>query len=236
MSRHPHTWRHWQRACPRCRQRRRSALAALMSALVMGSLLALTFTGGRPAQPAQAAQSAQAARPVGDPGSLYQLAAATTRLTASETGLTAHEAHLLHLAHLAVLAWLARLSHQAAAASSSSLDGRLLAEAETQQGTPYVYGGDAPGGFDCSGLVYWAAHRIGVTGMPRDTFTMLAAVGTVLIPVPRPSPGDLSFFGSGHVELYVSPGRFFGAQQTGTLVGYHDYGGFYVPTAYYEIR
>ena len=242
MSRHSHTWRHWQRACPRCRQRRRSALAAVMSALVMGSLLALTFTGGKPAaRLATTAQPAQAARSAGNPGSLYQLATATTQLTASETaGLTAHQRHLLHVAHLEYLAFLARLSRQAAApaprVTGSSLDGRLLAEAETQQGTPYVFGGDSPGGFDCSGLVYWAAQHIGVTGMPRDTFEMLAAAGSVLIPVSRPSPGDLAFFGSGHVELYVSSERFFGAQQTGTLVGFHDYGGFYVPTAYYAVR
>ncbi len=234
MSRHTHGWRHWQRACPRCRQRRRSALAAVMSALVMGSLLALTFTGGRPAQ------SAQATRSAGNPGSLYQLATATTRLTASETaGLTAHQRHLLHVAHLEYLAFLARLSHQAATAphtAGSSLDGRLLAEAETQQGTPYVFGGDAPGGFDCSGLVYWAAQRLGIAGMPRDTFEMLAAAGSVLVPVSSPRPGDLAFFGSGHVELYVSSGRFFGAQQTGTLVGFHDYGSYYLPTAYYGVR
>ncbi len=193
MSRHTHGWRHWQRACPRCRQRRRSVLSAIASALVMGSLLALTFTGGNSSLPATrlvtAAQPAQTARSAGNPGSLYQLAAATTQLTASQTtGLTAHQRHLLHLAHLAYLAWLARLDRPVTvAAVSSSLDGRLLAEAETQQGTPYVYGGDAPGGFDCSGLVYWAAQRLGITAMPRDTFTMLAAVGSVLIPVTWPS-------------------------------------------------
>src|SRR5919202_6743170 len=32
---------------------------------------------------------------------------------------------------------------------------RAVTAALAQQGTPYVYGGNAPGGFDCSGLVQW---------------------------------------------------------------------------------
>lgn len=241
MARHQHGWRNWQRACPRCRQRRQSVWTAAATALIMGSLLALTFTGasGNGALPAshpvtRTQPQAQTARPAGNPGSLNPSAGTATRLIASETiALTPHQLHLLHLAHLARPVTVAVVR---AVTGSSSLDGRLLATAETMQGTPYVYGGDSPGGFDCSGLVYWAAQRIGIGTMPRDTFEMLAAVGPVLIPVSHPQAGDLAFFGSGHVELYVSPGRFFGAQQTGTLVGFHNYGGFYTPTAYYAVR
>jgi hypothetical protein len=65
---------------------------------------------------------------------------------------------------------------------------------------------------------------------------MLAAVGSVLVPVSTPQTGDLAFFGTGHVELYVRPGVTFGAQQPGTDVGYHTYGGGYAPTAFYAIR
>lgn len=120
--------------------------------------------------------------------------------------------------------------------AGSSLGAELLAKAETQAGVPYVYGGDTPSGFDCSGLIYWAAQQIGLTGMPRDTYEMLGqgVSSGVLVPVTSPEPGDLAFFGTGHVELYVSSGRFFGAQQPGTVVGFHDYGTGYVPTAYYR--
>lgn len=121
------------------------------------------------------------------------------------------------------------------AAPSGSLGARLLSEAETQQGTPYVWGGAAPGGFDCSGLIYWAAMQLG-TSLPRDTYSMLAAAGGgLLTTVTSPQPGDLAFFGPGHVELYVSPGVFFGAQRTGTLVGLHDYGTGYLPTVYLRV-
>jgi cell wall-associated NlpC family hydrolase len=106
------------------------------------------------------------------------------------------------------------------------------------EGVPYVYGGDSPSGFDCSGLVYWAALQIGVSSMPRDTYEMLAqgVSSGLLTPVSTPSYGDLAFFGSGHVEFYVKPGETFGAQQPGTTVGYHSYNGYYEPTEYYAIN
>lgn len=126
----------------------------------------------------------------------------------------------------------------ALAPPSGSLGARLLAEAETQKGVPYVWAGDTPGGgFDCSGLIYWAANQIGITGMPRDTYGMLGqGVGSgLLVPVSSPVPGDLAFFGSGHVELYVRSGETFGAQSPGTSVGFHSYGYGYTPTAFYRV-
>jgi cell wall-associated NlpC family hydrolase len=122
----------------------------------------------------------------------------------------------------------------AAAVSGSSLPARLLAKAETQAGTPYVWAGDAPGGFDCSGLIYWAAAQLGIS-LPRDTFGMLAG-SAHLEWVSTPEPGDLAFFGSGHVELWVRHGETFGAQQPGTSVGFHSYGYGYVPTTFLRIR
>jgi cell wall-associated NlpC family hydrolase len=117
------------------------------------------------------------------------------------------------------------------------LDQQLLAEAETQQGVPYVYAGDQPGGFDCSGLVYWAALQLGISGMPRDTYEMLeqGVSSGLLVETDNPQPGDLAFFGSGHVELYVQPGETFGAQKPGTDVDFHQYGGSWQPTAFYYV-
>lgn len=125
-----------------------------------------------------------------------------------------------------------------ARAGGSSLSARLLAEAETAQGTPYLWGGDAPGGFDCSGLIYWAAGQLGIPNMPRDTYDMLSAgvASGLLVPTSDPQPGDLAFFGSDHVELYVSSTETYGAQQSGTLVGLHPYGGSYRPTAFYYVN
>jgi cell wall-associated NlpC family hydrolase len=118
-------------------------------------------------------------------------------------------------------------------APSGSLSARLLAVAETQQGTPYAWGGAAPGGFDCSGLIFWAAGQLGIS-LPRTTFEMLAG-SPHLVSVSSPQPGDLAFFGDGHVELYVSGSQTFGAQQSGTLVRFNSYGGGYVPTQFLRL-
>ena len=118
-------------------------------------------------------------------------------------------------------------------APSGTLGARLLVTAETMTGVWYLYGGDTPAGFDCSGLVYWAALQLGIT-LPRDTYGMLAG-SPHLVQVSSPEPGDLAFFGPGHVELYVRSGVTFGAQQSGTRIGYHDYGRYYVPTMYYRL-
>jgi cell wall-associated NlpC family hydrolase len=105
------------------------------------------------------------------------------------------------------------------------------------EGVPYVYGGDSPSGFDCSGLIYWAALQLGINSMPRDTFEMLSQGVSygLLVQTSSPSYGDLAFFGTGHVELYVKDGETFGAQHTGTNVGYHPYGPGYGPTAFYRV-
>lgn len=103
-----------------------------------------------------------------------------------------------------------------------------------QYGKPYEWGATGPGGYDCSGLVYAAFRSAGIT-LGRDTFDMLAQAGRMLIPVAHPSTGDLAFFGSGHVELYVRPGMTYGAQRSGTPVGYHAYNGYYHPTEFFRV-
>src|SRR6185437_5654137 len=110
--------------------------------------------------------------------------------------------------------------------TKTDLGAEVLAKAETLTGVPYVYGGDTPSGVDCSGLVYWAAQQLGITGMPRDTYEMLAqgVSSGVLVSTSNPQTGDHAFFGSGHVEFYIKQGETFGAQQPGTAVGYHSYG------------
>src|SRR5271165_931422 len=77
---------------------------------------------------------------------------------------------------------------------------------EGQIGTPYVWGGDAPGGFDCSGLVYWAAHALGIKDFPRTSEEQWAAVDR--IKADQLQPGDLIFMNfpgeaaPGHVVIY----------------------------------
>src|SRR5262249_6701609 len=69
--------------------------------------------------------------------------------------------------------------------------GSALAAVQSQLGAPYALGGEAPGGFDCSGLVQWAFAQAGVK-LPRTSFEQF----NVGIPVSRAAiqAGDLVFF------------------------------------------
>jgi cell wall-associated NlpC family hydrolase len=95
-----------------------------------------------------------------------------------------------------------------------------VAYAESQIGTPYVWGGTSPKtGFDCSGLVVWAYGLAGVV-VPRVANDQWhdephLAMGQLV-------PGDLIFFGSGdyadHVGIYVGGSAMVDAPYTGADV------------------
>jgi cell wall-associated NlpC family hydrolase len=96
-------------------------------------------------------------------------------------------------------------------------------------GVPYSWGGISPSsGFDCSGLVYWAYGRVGVS-VPHSSYA-LYGVGRS---VPRRAlrAGDILFFsGLGHVGIYLGRGRMVHAPHSGTRVqvvslGGSNYGG-----------
>jgi len=83
-------------------------------------------------------------------------------------------------------------------------------------GTPYVWAGDSPGGFDCSGLVSYAYSQVGVS-LPHSSYAMWSD-GTS-VPKDQLQPGDIVFFdGLGHVGIYIGGGEFVHAPHTGTVV------------------
>src|SRR5688500_2149745 len=46
---------------------------------------------------------------------------------------------------------------------------KALRVAKRQLGDPYKYGAEGPDRFDCSGLVYFATHRVGFSSVPRTS-------------------------------------------------------------------
>jgi hypothetical protein len=142
----------------------------------------------------------------------------------------AHLAHLAHLHHLHVL-HLAQLAKAAAAASRGAT--ALAWAVANASGHWYSYGAIGPSYYDCSGLVMTAYKHAGIS-LPHNTVAMLSS--SHLVRTSSPAKGDLAFFGTGHVEFYVSGHTTFGAHHTGTTIGYRSWTSGYPPTAFYKVR
>ncbi len=84
-------------------------------------------------------------------------------------------------------------------------------------GTPYLWAGEKPGGFDCSGLLLYVFNQHGVT-LPHYSGSQFQ-LGTK-VPVADLQPGDAVFFGSPihHVGMYMGGGYFIHAPRTGDFV------------------
>jgi hypothetical protein len=101
---------------------------------------------------------------------------------------------------------------------------QIVAAVEKFAGYPYVYGGDTPSGFDCSGLVQYVLTSLGIKGVPRTSEEQFAWA----TPVSRNqlAPGDLVFAqfagdnaSPGHVGVYVGGGQVFSAEDPQQGIG-----------------
>lgn len=84
-------------------------------------------------------------------------------------------------------------------------------------GVPYLWGGDSPSGFDCSGLVLYVFAQHGVR-LPHYSGSQFL-LGTKVTPAEL-QPGDVVFFGSPihHVGMYMGGGYYIHAPRTGDFV------------------
>jgi cell wall-associated NlpC family hydrolase len=118
---------------------------------------------------------------------------------------------------------------KAAARSSAGAPGGAHADAVSVAlkylGVPYVWGGEDPSGFDCSGLTSYVYREIGIS-IPRTSREQYR-VGAFIAAseLDKLQPGDLVFFGYGgdpdrvhHVGMYVGDGDFIHAPGTGDRV------------------
>ena len=81
------------------------------------------------------------------------------------------------------------------------------------QGVPYVFGGDTPAGFDCSGFTMFVYAQFGI-GLPHSS-SRQGQLGTK-IAKEAALPGDLVILdGGGHVGIYVGGGQMIDAPKPG---------------------
>lgn len=114
----------------------------------------------------------------------------------------------------------------------------FIDEVVAQLGVPYVFGGDNPGpgpsppngGFDCSGLLYYCALKVGFDSVPRTSEEQFGALPSIT----NPQQGDFVFFNThdgqtppSHVGMVWSganssgtAGTMIDAPFTGTVVRY----------------
>ena len=98
--------------------------------------------------------------------------------------------------------------------ATSTIRDRIVDAAHSRLGCPYVWGGNGPNTFDCSGLVKWCYAQVGIS-IPRTTGE-LKSYGTQ-ISVSQALPGDI-LWKSGHVGIYIGNGQYIHAPQTGDVV------------------
>ncbi|AZM45603.1 hypothetical protein DMB38_06950 [Streptomyces sp. WAC 06738] len=110
-----------------------------------------------------------------------------------------------------------------APAPASGRGALAVAAARGAVGTPYVWGGAAPGGFDCSGLTQWAYGKAGVS-IPRTSQAQRYAGRQV--PLGQAQPGDLVTYraDASHVAMYVGGGQVVHAPYPGASVRYDPVG------------
>lgn len=110
-----------------------------------------------------------------------------------------------------------------APAPASGRGALAVAAATGAVGTPYVWGGASPGGFDCSGLTQWAYGRAGVS-IPRTSQAQRYAGRQVSLG--EAQPGDLVTYraDASHVAMYVGGGQVVHAPYPGAAVRYDPVG------------
>ncbi|WP_439675624.1 C40 family peptidase [Embleya sp. MST-111070] len=129
-----------------------------------------------------------------------------------------------------------RSGDKAAAAPAGAT--AAVAYAKAQLGKPYVWGGEGPSGFDCSGLVMQAWRRAGVK---LAHFAATQYFESTPVSYKNLRPGDLVFWTETksasdihHVAMYLGGGKMIHAPRTGDVVKISNL--FYMGTPDYYAR
>lgn len=206
---------------------------------------------GTVALPAAALQSAQAQQPAALDGSIAELLAQSQQTidvqqsplvdAIAENGLAATTPEQLAEAQAEAAAAEAERQEAAAAAAAatttsagtstpaaastsvaSAAGGSIVGIAQSQLGTPYVWGGASPSeGFDCSGFTQWVYGQVGVY-LPHSDRGQLG-YGTP-VAASDVQPGDLIIW-NGHTAIYVGNDTIIHAATSSNPVKYSSFSG-----------
>jgi peptidoglycan DL-endopeptidase LytE len=111
------------------------------------------------------------------------------------------------------------ITNKAVEEASASKVNSLVAESKKYIGSPYVWGGTSPSGFDCSGFLNFLFAKAGVS-LPRTVATIWRETTTVA----NPNVGDIVFFetytsGPSHAGIYLGNNKFIHAgSSTGVTI------------------
>lgn len=107
--------------------------------------------------------------------------------------------------------------------AAATLRMQIVGEVKRYIGVPYVWGGESPSGFDCSGLVQYVLKQFGIE-IPRTA--ELQCEATTPVGITELLPGDLVFFCKNnyihHVGMYIGSGQMIHAPYTGSSVKYQS--------------
>lgn len=126
-----------------------------------------------------------------------------------------------------------------AARGSFSNGSRVVQLAKKYLGTPYVYGGSSPSGFDCSGFTSFIYKQLGYS-INRTAHAQLS--NGIAVSKNELQPGDLVMFkreGNSqvhHVGIYAGDGMMIHSPQTGDVVKYTSINTGYYNNVYYAAR
>lgn len=106
--------------------------------------------------------------------------------------------------------------------SDSSVTGSgLAATAKSYLGSPYVLGGNTPGGWDCSGFVRYVYKQNGKKISARTAAGIWK--GGQFAKTSNPKPGDIIIQrGGSHIAIYMGGSRYIGAQNPSSGTAWRD--------------
>ncbi|GEO46861.1 C40 family peptidase [Companilactobacillus kimchii] len=117
-------------------------------------------------------------------------------------------------------------------ATTQSTAANVISTAKKYLGTPYVWGGKTPSGFDCSGFTSYVYNQ--ATGKNIGSYTVAQESAGTQEAVSQASAGDLLFWGgkgsSYHVAIYLGNNQYIAAPQPGESVKISSISSYFMPS------